>query len=85
MYMRIRDMLRNHTRELMRDAYERVSPVMQPVFYDFPQDEKCWGADFEDQFMYGQKYLVAPVLCASQRKRLVYLPASETWKTLDTE
>ncbi|KAI5201242.1 hypothetical protein E4T38_06142 [Aureobasidium subglaciale] len=84
-YMRIREMLRDYTRELMRDAHERGSPVMRPLFYDFPKDEKCWSHGVEDQFMYGWKYLVAPVLSASQKKRSIYLPAGEVWRMLDSE
>ena len=33
--------------------------------------------------MYGQKYLVAPVLAAGRREMSVYLPAGAKWKQWD--
>jgi alpha-D-xyloside xylohydrolase len=84
-YMGIRETLRDYTRELMKDAHERGSPVMRPMFYDFHKDKKCWERDCEEQFMFGWKYLVAPILKAGQRKRAVYLPDGEKWRTLDTK
>ena len=66
----------------MRDAHEKGSPVMRPCFYDFPDDEKCW--EVEDQYMYGAKYLCAPVLEPGVRKRMVYLPRGK-WVALGEE
>ena len=71
-YLHIREELRAYTRSLMKDAHERGTPVMRPCFYDFPQDERCWR--LEDQYMFGRRYLCAPVLEAGQKKRKVYLP-----------
>lgn len=71
-YLRIREAMRDYTRELMRAAHEHGDPIMRPMFYDFPEERRCW--EIEDQFMYGPKYLVAPVLYAQQKTREVYLP-----------
>ena len=56
----------------MREAHEKGTPVMRPMFYEFPDDERCW--EVEDQYMYGAKYLVAPVLEPGMTVRKVYLP-----------
>lgn len=78
-YLRIREELRDYTRELHRAAHEEGDPIMRPCFYDFPEDERAWLID--DQYMYGPKYLVAPVLKAGQTKREVYLPGEGIkWK-----
>ena len=77
-YMHIREDMRDYTRGLMTEAHERGTPVVRPCFYDFPADERCW--EVEDQYMYGSKYLVAPVLWPGQRTRKVYLPRDTTWK-----
>ena len=37
--------------ELMEAAHEKGTPVMRPLFYDFPKDSKCW--EIEDQYMFG--------------------------------
>lgn len=80
-YLKIREQLRDYIRNLMKDAHERGTPVMRPCFYDFPEDKQCW--EVEDQYMFGAKYLCAPVLYPGQRKRSVYLPAGQKWSIFD--
>ena len=75
-YMHIREELRDYTRTLMEAAHRHGAPLIRPCFYDFPDDGMCW--ELEDQYMYGPKYLVAPVLNAGQERREVYLPPG-TW------
>lgn len=77
-YIGIREELRSYTRDLMKAAHEKGSPVMRPLFYEFPQDARAW--ECETQYMYGPKYLVAPVLSAGQKKSVVYLPKGASWK-----
>ncbi|KAF4980561.1 hypothetical protein FZEAL_3456 [Fusarium zealandicum] len=81
-YMQIREEMRDYTRDLMKAAHESGDPLMRPCFYDFPADDQCWR--LEDQYMYGPKYLVAPILQPGQTKREVYLPgAGVQWKDAD--
>jgi alpha-D-xyloside xylohydrolase len=79
-YLKIRESMRDYTRSLMKDAHERGSPVMRPCFYDFPEDSVCW--EVEDQFMYGHKYLCAPIFEAGLKMRKLHLPPG-TWMPLD--
>jgi alpha-D-xyloside xylohydrolase len=74
----VRERLRPYIRTLMKAAHEKGTPVMRPLFYDFPADEAAW--EVSDQFMFGADLLVAPVLHAGMRKRSVYLPAGCPWK-----
>lgn len=76
-YLFIREELREYTRGLMKEAHEKGSPVIRPMFYVFPEDAKCW--EVEEQYMYGAEYLVAPILKEGLRKREVYLPNGQ-WK-----
>jgi len=76
-YLDIRENLRPYTRELMKEAHEKGTPVMRPLFYDFPEDKKCW--EVETQYMYGKDILVAPVLYAKENQMEVYLPEGEKW------
>ena len=80
-YMKRREELRDYTRELMRQAHEQGIPLMRAMFYVFPEDPVC--ADLKDQYMFGDLYLVAPVLEPGARKKLVYLPAGG-WRNVDT-
>ena len=80
-YINIREQLRDYTRDLMKQAHERGTPVIRTLFYEFPEDEKAWNV--ETQYMYGSKYLVAPVFAAEQRHSKVYLPAGASWTSWD--
>ena len=80
-YINIREQLREYTRGLFQQASEKGAPVIRTLFYEFPGDKKSW--EVEDQYMYGPKYLVAPVLSAQQRERTVYLPSGVTWPSWD--
>lgn len=77
-FIGIREQLRPYTRKLMQEAHEKGTPVIRPLFFEFPQDPKAWQV--ETQYMYGDKYLVAPVLSPNQREMKVYLPAGSQWK-----
>ena len=79
-YLDIRENLRPYTRELMKEAHEKGTPVMRPLFYDFPEDKKCW--EVETQYMYGKDILVAPVLYAKENQMEVYLPEGEKWTNI---
>ncbi|KAH7010082.1 glycosyl hydrolases family 31-domain-containing protein [Ilyonectria destructans] len=77
-YIQIREQLRDYTRTLMREAHERGTPIMRPLFYEFPDDNKCW--EISTQYMYGDKYLVCPVLGPEVKNMEVYLPPLEIGK-----
>lgn len=81
-YLRMREKMRDYTRELMQETHETGAPVMRTLFYEFPEDPVCWEA--EDEYMYGGRYLVAPVLEAGAKSRRVYLPAGCGWKLQET-
>lgn len=78
-YIALREKMRPYVRGLMQEAHEKGTPVMRPLFYDFPQEEAAWSV--EDEYMFGPDVLVAPVLYEGQRERAVYLPAG-TWVNL---
>ncbi|KAJ5278624.1 hypothetical protein N7478_003996 [Penicillium angulare] len=76
-FIGVREELRDYTRGLMKEAHEKGTPVMRTLFYVFPEDKRAW--DVETEYMFGSRYLVAPVLEPGQRKRSVYLPAGAFW------
>lgn len=77
-YMEIREELRPYIRNAMKDAHDKGTPVMKPLFYQFPEDKKCW--EVEDEYIFGDSMLVAPILYAGQTSRSVYLPAGKMWQ-----
>ena len=81
LYIPIVCILKPYLKKLMREASENGSPLMRTMFYEFPEDSACWNCT--DQYMFGEKYLVAPVLYEGMRRRSVYLPAGQ-WKDLES-
>ncbi len=69
--------MHDYIRSLYQEAHESGAPIIRAMFFEFPDDDKCW--ELQDQYMFGGKYLVAPVLEAGMRQREVYLPEG-TWK-----
>jgi alpha-D-xyloside xylohydrolase len=77
----LRESIRPYISELAMNASVEGSPPMRPLFYDFPDDTAA--AHIEDEFMFGPKYLVAPVLTMGARNRTVYFPGdpkSVVWR-----
>jgi alpha-D-xyloside xylohydrolase len=82
-YLRIRENLRPYIQRQMAAAHRKGTPVIRPLFYDFPRDQPCWN--IEDQYMFGPDIMVAPVLAAGMQSRPVYLPPGDTWRDLLTD
>ncbi len=78
-FIRIRERMRPYLVELMAAAHRRGTPLMRPLFYDYPEDADA--ARVEDQYMFGPDMVVAPVLDRGARRRAVYLPAG-SWRHL---
>ena len=80
-YYNIRISMHDYIRDLYREAHENGSPLIRTMFYEFPEDGKCW--DLQDQYMFGSRYLVAPVLHLNEFEREVYLPKGK-WENVNT-
>lgn len=80
-YLRLREKMRGYIRSVMDDASQHGDPVIRPLFYQFPSDPKAWVV--EDQYMFGDRYLVAPILKPGQREAQVYLPQGSHWRLFD--
>lgn len=85
-YILLRESMKGYMTTVMEEAHEKGTPVMKPLFYDYPADKTCW--DIADEFLFGHDLLVAPVLYAGERTRTLYLPEGrwceyETGKVYD--
>ena len=76
-YLFLREGMKAYITGLMEQAHEKGTPVMRPLFYDFPEDQKAW--EVEDQYLFGPDVLVKPVTEAGCRSVSVYLPAGADW------
>ena len=81
-YMRRREALRPYVRGLMLQAHETGAPLLRAMFYAFPGEAALDG--LKDQYMFGEDYLVAPVLTPGARSRDVVLPGGWRWENVDT-
>lgn len=81
-YLELREKLRPYVTAQMEAAHKKGTPVMRPLFYDFPQDKAAW--ECEDAYMFGPELLVAPIMYEGITKREVYLPAGANWKNVWT-
>ena len=81
-FIHLRQAMKDYLSQAMREAHEKGTPVMKPLFYDFPEDPLAWEA--EDVYLFGHDLLVAPVLDAGIRRREVYLPVGAQWTEMAT-
>jgi alpha-glucosidase len=59
------------------EAMETGHPIIRPMVYEFPFDERCLTESFD--YMLGPNLLVASVFEEGARTRRVYLPSKEEW------
>ena len=93
-FARVRMNLLPYLVEEGRHAAEHGTPLMRPLFLDWPADPACWR--IADQYTLGRSLLVAPVVEEGVTTRSLYLPpgewvdlwdrsthAGERWLTID--
>lgn len=71
-YAKLHTLLANYTYEYAKQANHTGAPIVRPLFYHFPDDDRCWHQ--WDEFLYGRDILVAPIWEEERRERTVYLP-----------
>ncbi len=82
-FLDIRLSMHDYIALLFNEAHENGSPILRAMFYEFPEDETCWKT--YDQYMFGDKYLVAPILYEDTYERDVYLPVGSWLDTRTSE
>ncbi|SEF97211.1 alpha-D-xyloside xylohydrolase [Butyrivibrio sp. Su6] len=80
--LQLRIELKPYIKSLFEESSENGSPLLRTLFYEFPEDEKCW--ETFDEYMFGSSYLVAPVTDFNCFERKVYLPEGK-WKDIRDE
>lgn len=80
-FIKLRYKLIPYIYTMMHQAATSGTPIMRPLVFEFPEDEKTHG--IFDQFMLGPSIMVAPVYQPETKYRAVYLPGGE-WFDLYT-
>jgi alpha-D-xyloside xylohydrolase len=68
----LRERMKPYTKKYMDIASKTGKPIMRPMFFDYYEDEICYTLD--DQYMYGDDILFAPIVNQGEEQRKVYLP-----------
>lgn len=76
-YISMRYELMPYLYNQFKKSADNGQPVQQPLVYQFQDDAKTYN--IEDQYMFGDSLMLAPVVQEGQTSREVYLPAGETW------
>ncbi len=71
-YINLRYELLPYLYDLMRECEVTGLPILRPLVLEYDKDEKV--KDKNDEFMLGDRILVAPVVEQGAREKLVYLP-----------
>ncbi len=77
----LRERLKPYIMLHMDIATKEGTPIMRPMFFDFPCDQETYLLD--DQYMFGSDILFAPILDQGQVERKVYLPEGKWIRTSD--
>lgn len=78
----LRDRLKPYICHYMDITSETGAPIMRPMFWDYYYDEKCY--ELEDQYMFGEDILFAPIVDEGATERKVYLPKGN-WINVNTK
>lgn len=68
----LREKLKPYIIAHMDMASNTGKPLMRPMFFEYPKDAICYT--LEDQYMFGEDILFAPIVEQGQTEREVYLP-----------
>jgi len=80
---RINGALQPYSRRLAREAVSRGIPLMRPLFLHFPDDPEAQVV--QDEYLYGEDLLVAPVHEGGRDTWQPYLPKGARWVHLWTK
>ncbi len=74
-YINLRYRLIPYIYTQFRESTINGSPLMRPLFFEFPDDPNCYDSRWENtEFLFGSSLLIAPILRDGQRERELYLP-----------
>ena len=81
-WSRVHAALDPYVRHLCDEAGKLGLPAQRPLFLHYPGDPALWTV--QDQFLYGEDMVVAPVIEQGVTSRQVVLPGQQVWRHLWT-
>jgi len=81
-YIGIRERMQPYIAKAMEEAHNNGTPVMKPLFYDFPEDKKAWKE--EESYIFGHDLLVSPITREGMKEKDIYLPKGAKWTEVFT-
>jgi len=75
--LKIRSEFVNYILNLAKNASKTGEPILRYMEYEFPN---CGLEKVTDQFLLGDKYLIAPITVKNQTEKLVKFPPDTKWK-----
>ncbi len=79
-YIKLRYRLIPYVYSLYYENHLNGTPIMRPLFWHYPDDKRAY--EIEDEYLFGENMLVAPVLEAQKNFRKVYFPEGK-WYDFD--
>ncbi len=76
-YIKLRYELFPYWYTLFYNAHKSGKPILRPLFYNTPGDEKCYEKAYENQFFLGKDILVIPINQRSLKNKKIYLPEGD--------
>lgn len=80
-YLRLRYALLPYLYTAFYQASSYGEPVVRPLFFDWPEDQRLETMD--DQYLFGDAFMVAPVVHPNKIHREVYLPEGKWYDFWD--
>ncbi len=77
-WSRVHAHLAPYVRHLCDEASEHGLPAQRPLFLHYPEDSALWTV--QDQYLYGEDLVVAPVIEEGAAVREVILPGEGLWR-----
>ncbi len=76
-FMNLRYQLLPYIYTLAYEANVHGTPIIRPLFYEFPEDSIAY--EIMNEYMFGESILVAPIIEQQQQTIKVYLPSNAYW------
>ena len=76
-YIKLRYKLLPYLYDMMYKCEESGAPIIRPLLFNYQNDKNTY--EINDEFIFGNSILVAPVVEQGARQRLVYLPQGDNW------
>ena len=76
-YIKLRYKLIPYLYDIFYNSEKNGLPVIRPLILHYQNDERTY--EINDQFLFGENIMVAPVLEQGKKARMVYLPKGTKW------